>query len=427
LTAEVAVLNSIGVALAADSAVTVRGNSEKIYTTAEKLLRLSEYEPIGIMVYGSAYFENIPWETIIKVYRKYLGNKKFNTVKEYAENFLNWLTRNIKMFPIDARNNQLIRLIISYYYYLRENVIKTKLDTLVHEEGCVEEEQLPDLLHQIIKDHITLIRKKDLFEGFSDEDKKKIKKVLSPLLADPIKEIFGNLPFNTYTKRMLVSIAIEVSTRQIMGPLTSGIVIAGFGELQYKPALISYEVEEMVNRKIRLIKGYDVQMINNDAVVAPFAQKDMVYSFMEGIDREISQFMGDSTKELLSEFKMEIIKYVKEVHVEIGSILEDNINIEKIVNDLIQSWDEERRKYVIPVLEIVSSLPKNELAEMAESLVSITKLRRKITTVPETVGGPVDVAIITKGDGFVWMQRKHYFDASLNQHLRRFQTQEDCQ
>ena len=30
--------------------------------------------------------------------------------------------------------------------------------------------------------------------------------------------------------------------------------------------------------------------------------------------------------------------------------------------------------------------------------------------------GPVDVAVITKGDGFVWLKRKHYFPAELNPH-----------
>jgi hypothetical protein len=62
----------------------------------------------------------------------------------------------------------------------------------------------------------------------------------------------------------------------------------------------------------------------------------------------------------------------------------------------------------------VASLPKDELGAMAESLVNLTKFKRRISTERETVGGPIDVAVITKGDGFVWMKRKHYFDAGLN-------------
>ncbi len=51
---------------------------------------------------------------------------------------------------------------------------------------------------------------------------------------------------------------------------------------------------------------------------------------------------------------------------------------------------------------------------MAESLVTITSLKRKFTLEAETVGGPIDVAVISKGDGFIWIKRKHYFEASSN-------------
>ena len=53
---------------------------------------------------------------------------------------------------------------------------------------------------------------------------------------------------------------------------------------------------------------------------------------------------------------------------------------------------------------------------MAETFVNLTSFKRRVTQDTESVGGPVDVAIITKGDGFVWMKRKHYFDAKLNPH-----------
>jgi hypothetical protein len=30
------------------------------------------------------------------------------------------------------------------------------------------------------------------------------------------------------------------------------------------------------------------------------------------------------------------------------------------------------------------------------------------------VGGPIDVAVISRGDGFIWIKRKHYFSPELN-------------
>ncbi len=63
---------------------------------------------------------------------------------------------------------------------------------------------------------------------------------------------------------------------------------------------------------------------------------------------------------------------------------------------------------------MVRSMPKEELANLAESLIDITSLKRKVTRDRETVGGDVDVAVISRSEGLVWVKRKHYFPADLN-------------
>ncbi len=49
--------------------------------------------------------------------------------------------------------------------------------------------------------------------------------------------------------------------------------------------------------------------------------------------------------------------------------------------------------------------------------VTLTSLKRKVSLQAETVGGPVDVAVLSKRDGFVWIRRKQYFKEELNQHM----------
>ena len=70
--------------------------------------------------------------------------------------------------------------------------------------------------------------------------------------------------------------------------------------------------------------------------------------------------------------------------------------------------------YIMPVLQATGFLNKAELAAMAETLVNLVSFRKQVTMEAETVGGPIDVAVISKGDGFVWIKRKHYFPAELN-------------
>ena len=100
MTAEVCVMNSLGVALAADSAVTFTGPGEpKIYQSADKLFLLSEVDPVGVMVWGSASLLGVPWETIIKRYRAVAGSRRHGTVKEHAKAFLAFLEGDRTTFP----------------------------------------------------------------------------------------------------------------------------------------------------------------------------------------------------------------------------------------------------------------------------------------------------------------------------------------
>ena len=103
MTAEIAVLNKFGVALAADSAITVDTFHEgeiktKVYNTANKLFSLSKYHPVGIMFYNTVTLGGIPWETVIKCYRKKLGRQSFGTVDEYARDIFSWLNSSPAIF-----------------------------------------------------------------------------------------------------------------------------------------------------------------------------------------------------------------------------------------------------------------------------------------------------------------------------------------
>ena len=45
-----------------------------------------------------------------------------------------------------------------------------------------------------------------------------------------------------------------------------------------------------------------------------------------------------------------------------------------------------------------------EMAKMAENLIAVTNLQRHISSSEESVGGPIEVAIITKTGGFKWIK-----------------------
>ena len=83
----------------------------------------------------------------------------------------------------------------------------------------------------------------------------------------------------------------------------------------------------------------------------------------------------------------------------------------KHLSDALKNY---RMSNFVPIINLMIALPKTEMASMAESLVNITSLKRRISMQEETVGGPVDVAVISKKDGFVWIKKKQYYPAAIN-------------
>ena len=68
--------------------------------------------------------------------------------------------------------------------------------------------------------------------------------------------------------------------------------------------------------------------------------------------------------------------------------------------EILQGYDQ-------PFMGAVSALPRQDLAKMAEALVNLTAFLMRMTAdQDETVAEPIDVALLSKGDGFIWIKHK---------------------
>lgn len=253
-----------------------------------------------------------------------------------------------------------------------------------------------------------------------DFNKKFIQKY-NALLIDAQKEVFENLPINNKQKNMLKKIIANVFSKYPYSRDSSnisGVVIAGFGEDEIYPSLVSYHVDGIMLDKLIYHELVSVDIgLTTTAAVLPFAQREMVDTFMEGIDPNYDVVLENAGIELYSEiielFVNTLSRYSEDEKSDIKKKLIENTR--KIYDDFSEKLSQYRsEKFSDPITNIVSILPKDELATVAESLVNITKFKRKVTMQSETVGGPIDVAVISKGDGFIWIDRKHYFKPELN-------------
>jgi hypothetical protein len=418
MTAEIAIMNKGAIALAADSAVSVeRPGGPKIYNSVNKLFMLSQYHPVGIMVYGVAEFIGVPWETIIKVYRQKLGMKVFSKVDDYAADFLAFLTPSSGLFSKEGDERYVRGAIAGFLHGIRKQ-IDDKTSTKLNASGEVTEEEVLAFATEAIGRVWAALKAAKTLRCFKGASRQALIEKYRNMIQEVRQEVFQKLPLPTFLERRLVEAAVGFFVKDRYPVQGSGVVVAGFGNEEHYPSIVHMNVDGFFGGRLRYSREETATITDtNSASIMAFAQKEMVHTFMEGIDPLYKRLLDRALGELFRSLPSEIVKAVP---------LAGNEEKEKLVLKLTKSCSalladlKEKTKayrqenHIGPVIDAVTILPKDELAAMAESLVNLTSFKRRITLEAETVGGPIDVAVISKGDGFIWIRRKHYFDPKLN-------------
>ncbi|AND70214.1 hypothetical protein ATSB10_27600 [Dyella thiooxydans] len=63
---------------------------------------------------------------------------------------------------------------------------------------------------------------------------------------------------------------------------------------------------------------------------------------------------------------------------------------------------------------INGAMPIQDAVDMVHYLIEVTCGYVRFSPGPSTVAKPIDLAAITKHNGFKWVARKHYYPAGLN-------------
>jgi hypothetical protein len=417
MTAEIVIMNKMGVAMAADSAVTVAG--KKVYNSANKLFMLSKYHPVGIMVYGNAEFMGFPWEVLIKLFREELGKEEFDTVSDYADHFFDFLSKSEYI-----SNQDEIAFVTQMAFPIYAEIIKRirgSIDALIQKTGSVNDKDSLSIVDAEIGKMFDEINQRDLYFELTQKIEVQLVKKFTPGLSKKLLSTFDKLPLTATQKTKLIKIGAMAISRKVFDH-ESGIVLAGFGKAEIFPSMLSCEIKCRANKKLIRSKTERAEISpslanGNTAVIKPFAQGEMVHAFMEGIDPYLNRLSYNYLEKVFRELPQKLLEHLN---------LANNADLKQALlnagKDVFENYqkavrDYQRDNHVNPVLSAVASLPKDELAAMAESLINLTSFKRKVTIETETVGGAIDVAVISKGDGFIWIKRKHYFQPQLNHHF----------
>lgn len=353
----------------------------------------------------------------------------FSHLEEYVTDFLDYVASTPDLIPRDRHDRYLEEACSRRFYSVRSRVDEAARKAL----DAGHELRIKEL--RAVIDSATDAERKQWNRQedgpWADKiDLARLARVAKAHMRNQVTETFRPLPLLVRQRRDLEQLAIaSLSKIPYFHPAfestidpRSGLVIAGFGKDDYFPRLLAHEIYGVIDGQLRAVRSNEITItVENPAVIAPFAQREMVDAFVAGVNSDVERQIRDFWRGLQQRLPKAVLdllgarlkklddKGKADVLGTLSSLVA--LSIRELEAHLLTLKEDQYR----PVVNSVEFLPKDELASMADSLVNLTSLKRRVTlSHPQTVGGPIDVAVISRGDGFVWIRRKHYFSLELN-------------
>lgn len=424
MTAQIGILNKKAVVLATDSALTINNSGkEKSFNTAEKLFEMIRGRAIGIMIYNQANFNSVPWEILIKEYGKKNTETHLDSLEEYNTSFFNYVVNNKWFNDEYGEQDRIIELTIEIV-----SLILDRTNELIESnEELVDEDIVKNLLVNAFIEKKKYFDKIGIYPDFQDlvqEDYlKKYDAVIENILREKINGDVLDVTDEEYFE--FVKIVKKGILSNYKGESFTGIVIAGYGDAEYFPSLYQTEVYLILQGIMKMEKigeiviGKSCQPEVSTAALVPLAQHDMVDTFIQGISPELEGITLQMLGDVLDVYEEKVFELLENAEISDAvkkkletALISPKKQLVELSHNVLQKII--RESNTEPILTMIGSLGKQQLAEMAETLINLTSFKKKMSMDNESVGGPIDIAVISKNEGLIWIKRKHYFDKNLN-------------
>ena len=422
MTAEVAILNKLGIALAADSAVTISEgeDSKKVFNTADKLFELSKTQPIACMVFSNLQFMHTPLQVLIKEFRNQI--ETCQKISDASNQLLNYLHTYASESSDEVKNGSVLGNIKKHYSILQNRASEQITRKFSDPEFIVRSENLSLDFNSVINESWSTALA--VLDRFSNTWSQAVligefpESSLLDILFDEVMSASDPKPPDSFKEeiKLLLTRILRLSSPF---ELSTGVVVAGYGEGEMFPTVEHYDIYAplMGTLKFRLVDRVDICRSGPRARVMAFAQREMAERFLFGLDAQTRERIVRFCKQSISvigEHAVSLVQFEdeeKEGLFKTEILKAESAFLEALQND---GMDSIRLGNQDSVEDMVEFMPKQDLAEFAEALVNLSSLQRRVNSGFETVGGPVDVAVISKAEGLVWVKRKHYFPDALN-------------
>lgn len=390
----VCVINRNGIALAADSAGTFNGN-EMFYNSMNKVFSLSKHNVVGAIIYGNLSIYNVSVEQIIKEFSLYMdSNTEINDFFEILPLFQEFIKINNTYYKFDKAEIGYCQDWIKRLSVEWGNKIKNIIDSPNFE---TEANKVISELGNIVTSSIK-IDGYDISKYINSQYIEFYDKIINIVVPEIKNHIdIKNQLWDYICLFFNLSLKDEIKSR-------TGLFFSGYGKNDAFPKYIEIELYTVINGQAKFRISNIFEEENNQGQIKPLAQDDVILTFCRGISNTFINYIPQKVGELISQKIDDLPNSFS--NDQKNDLRETLLNCKSELADAISAQIQNNN--VNPIFKSVDLLPLSEMAFLAENLVNITSLKRlySLDGRQQTVGGPTDVAIISKGDGFVWVKNK---------------------
>lgn len=410
MTSEIAVMNQRAIALAADSAVTLIGGGKVIVRNDQKkLFNLAEGLPVGVMFFGVADLMGHPWEVLLEHYQKAMKPNALPHVRDYATQFTAMLDNLEQFFSPERQKDEYKRLLASVYRFI------FRLAHYLHETGVNGPDE--EILRQAIElvwqryqtnDDGTPRRDLPCFpKGFGET----VERDYSDAIEEMTNYAFSAFVLDTTSRERLRHIAVQCVVKDLFLEDVTGLVFAGYGGNEPYPTVVTYTLSAVVAGIVKRGMTDETKIDGQThATITLFADSEVTYAFLRGIELDLEARIYGTMHAMSHTLVDQVVNSFTDVDPAQRESVRRQFHSQQVpqfvrrCHDVISEY--QQQTYINPMLSVLEIATRQDLAETAHELVALNIFKKRIMAQKQTVGGAIDVAVISRDGGFTWWKRQ---------------------
>jgi hypothetical protein len=339
----------------------------------------------------------VPWEVLVKQWALSRGTSEAVEVSDYAHEFIRWLSEQGSLLS-DTSQTRFFRWAVRDYLLTLRQRIRTALAddhldaTPTRSPGATVAETVDEVMERAQR----ALEGLDDFPGLNAQVAAALCHELDEDITAEIDWVFDDVPFTDAAVAAAQRIAALLVHKTEPFVTDAVLTFAGYGEKDFLPSLHRLTVSGVVADVVRYYDESSVTISGDNLVtITPLGLTEAIHSFLRGISPQYRTAAHQNLDDLE--------RTVTGAGIDPSAVSSAFADAHTALTDSFEKveWDD----FLKPMLDVVETLPMAELVRLADSLVGLAALRQVVRG-DTSVGGPVDLARVTRDDGFEWVRKK---------------------